>query len=118
MKKSNVIWFILGGLALIALGFVGGYALNGGFMRPAALANGAVPYGAMPYMRGFGGRMMGLPFFGFGLGLLFMTIQGLGPIAGIVALIIVLTRRPAAPPAPIVAAPPAPAAEKPKAAKK
>ena len=96
MKRTSIIWYVLGGLVLIALGFVVGYALNGGFLRGAAVAGTM-----MPYARGFRGAAMPGMFMGglgFGLGWLMMLIFWLGPIAGILALIIVLARRPAAPP--------------------
>jgi hypothetical protein len=103
VKKSNIIWFILGGLALIVLGFVVGYMLHGGFTA-ATVAGRFAPYGAMPHMSGFvaRGAVGGFPFLGFGLGLALLggLIRWLGPIAGIVALVIVLTRKPAAAPAP------------------
>jgi hypothetical protein len=101
MKRTNIIWYILGGLVLIALGFVAGYALNGGFTR-AAVGAGTM----MPYARGLrGAAVPGMLMGGlrFGLGWLMMLIFWLGPVAGIVALIIVLARRPAAPVAPPVA---------------
>ncbi len=104
MKRTSIIWYILGGLALIALGFLAGYALNGGFTRVAA-----APGTMMPYARGFRTTVMPGLFLGglrFGLGWLMMLIFWLGPVAGILALIIVLARRPAAPSVPVV--PPAP----------
>lgn len=100
MKRTSIIWYILGGLVLIALGFVAGYALNGGFTRVAAVGAGTM----MPYARGFRGAVAPGMFMGglrFGLGWLMMLIFWLGPVAGIVALIIVLARRPAAPAAPL-----------------
>lgn len=115
MKQTSVIWYILGAVVLIGLGFVVGYILNGGFMGAMALRGATVmPYGAR-------GMMASGPFFfgpRFGLGALILAWLCLGPLAGFVALFLVLTRRPAqlaAPAAvPVVAVePPAPAEPKP-----
>lgn len=110
MKRTSVIWYILGAVVLIALGFVAGYALNGGFTRL-----GVGPAAGMMAARGFrGGFMPGMMAGGlrFGLGGLLMLFFWLGPLCGIAALLIVLTRRQPAAPAQVtaVAAPPAPAA--------
>ncbi len=95
MKKSNVVWFILGGLTLVALGFAVGYFTHGG-LRPALVR---------PMMAG-GLYMGGFPFLFMGIRWLFGLVFWLGPLAGIVALIIVLTRRsPAAPAQPAAPAP-------------
>lgn len=98
MKRTSVIWYILGALVLIGLGFVVGYVLNGGFMRAAALRGAAIgPMGR--------GMMPGGFFFAprFGLGALILAYLCLGPLAGFVALFLVLTRRPAAVVAPVAA---------------
>ena len=92
MKRTSVIWYILGAIVLIGLGFLVGYVLNGGFMRAAALRGGTM----MPYASR--GLMMTGPFFfapRFGLGALVLAWLCLGPLAGFVALFLVLTRRPA-----------------------
>lgn len=96
--KTKWFWFVLGGIALVALGFVIGFSLRG------------APLGwrVMPMMGTWPGHTAGwrTPGMFFGLRWLFMLFFGLGPIAGIVALILVLTRR-NAPPAtpPVVDAP-------------
>jgi hypothetical protein len=122
MKRSTVIWYIIGAIVLIGLGFLAGYALSGGFSPAAVQANGVRPFGMMPYLQqgpqargmmpGFATRrfLPGFPLMGLGMGfgLLLAVIYGLGPIAGIVALILVLTRRPAGPPAPPPPVEPAP----------
>jgi len=111
MKQTSVIWYILGAIVLIGLGFVVGFVLNGGVMGAMALRGAAVAP--------FATRSMVAPgpfFFGprFGFGALILAYLCLGPLAGFAALFIVLTRRPAqvgAPasaPAAHVETPPAP----------
>ena len=104
MKKLSIVWYILGAVVLIGLGFVAGYALNGGLLaRTAVTAGGVTPYyGMMPHMRVFGGPLAGrgLPLLGFGLGWLMMLVLWVGAAAGIVSLIILLTTRRSAPAAP------------------
>lgn len=99
MKISKVVWYILGGLVLIGLGFALGF-----FVPFRAAAFGLHPMMTLGRLRG--GFDFGFPF--MGLRAVFGLVWCLGPLAGITALIIVLTRRPAASPAP--AAPSAPAA--------
>lgn len=112
MKKLSIVWYIVGAVVLIGLGFVAGYALNGGLLaRPAVTAGGVTPYfGMMPRMRAFGGPLAGrgFPLLGFGLGWLMMLVLSVGAVCGIVSLIILLTTRrpaPAAPAQPVVSAP-------------
>jgi hypothetical protein len=90
MKRTSVLWYVLGAVVLILLGFAAGYLLNGGLIGRGGFAMHTV------------GRGMFMPrvFFG-GLFLLGALIRWIGPLAGILALILVLTRRPA----PVAAAP-------------
>ena len=88
MKISKVVWFVLGGVVLIGLGF----AL--GFFIPFKGAGGLHP------MMTAGGFRGGFPFLMLGVRGLFGLISCIGPLTGIAALIIVLTRRPAASSAP------------------
>jgi len=92
MKISKVVWLVLGGVALVGLGFALGFL---GPFRGAALHP----------MVAAGGFRGGFPFMMMGVRSLFGLIQCIGPLAGIAALIIVLTRRPAASPVPAPAAP-------------
>ena len=94
MKKSNILWIVLGGIVLVVLGFLAGFALNGGFaggLHPITMMR-SYPYHTRGFVGGFG-----FPWLPMGLGGLLMLVFWLGPIAGIVALIIVLARRPALP---------------------
>ena len=95
MKISKVVWYVLGGVALVGLGFAVGYFV------PFRGAGGFHP------MMAAGGFRGGFPLMMMGARGLFGVLQCIGPVAGIVALIVVLTRRPAAPAAPA----PAPIAE-------
>lgn len=98
MKSLKWLWIVLGGIALVALGFLIGFGLQGA----------PIGWRAMPMMGAWNGRFIGMhaPGMFFGLRWLMMLIFWLGPLAGIVALILVLTRR-SAPPAtpPVVEAP-------------
>src|SRR5262245_44441055 len=96
MKISKVVWVILGGLVLVGLGFAVGYFV------PFKAAVGPHP---LMHLRGFDGGF-GFPFMMMGLRGLFGLFLCLGPLAGIVALILVLTRRPAASPAPAASSTP------------
>ena len=93
MKISKVVWYVLGGVLLVGLGFALGFL---GPFRGAA---------ALHPMVAAGGFRGGFPFMMMGVRSLFGLIQCIGPLAGIAALIIVLTRRPAALPVPAPAAP-------------
>lgn len=98
MKTSKWIWFVLGGIGLVALGCLIGFGLR----------TADIGWRAMPMMGSWSGHMVGwrTPGMFFGLRWLFMLLFWLGPIAGIVALILVLTRRNAPPAtAPTVDAP-------------
>jgi len=89
MKKSRIVWLVLGGLALVILGFASGFlARSGGVGFHRGLMGGAFP-------------LM------IGLGLLARLLFCLGPLAGIAALVIVLTRRNSANAAPVQSLPPA-----------
>ena len=102
MKRTSFIWYILGAVVLIALGFAVGYFLNGGMGRGLAM------HSAAPFAQAGRGFLMPRLLFGalFGLGAL---IRWVGPLAGILALIIVLTRSPVVVAAPAQAATVAPA---------
>ena len=76
---------MLGGVVLVGLGFALGYFV------PIRGAGGFHP------MMAAGGFRGGFPLMMAGARGLFGVIQCLGPLAGIVALIVVLTRRPTAP---------------------
>ena len=88
MKISKVVWYVLGGVVLVGLGFALGYFVP---------FRGSAGFHPMMAAGGFRG---GFPFMMMGVRSLFGLIQCIGPLAGIAALIIVLTRRPAASPAP------------------
>jgi hypothetical protein len=102
MKKATILWLILGGIALVAVGL-----LIGLFLPTPALG-----WHSMSMMRPFDGHFFGgyMPMTGFGLRWLILPLFCIGPIAGILALILVLARphtaAPPAPPAP--SAPPEP----------
>lgn len=105
MKNLKWLWFILGAIVLVALGFAIGFSLH---FAPIGLR-------VMPMM-GANGRFIGMraPGLFFGLRSLFMLIFWLGPVAGIIALIVVLTRRNVPPSTPPAATPPTTTAEPPK----
>jgi hypothetical protein len=101
--KNKTIWLVLGGIGLVLIGIVLGLLLSGGILA-LRVPRGDVfvqPFAYGPMMRGWNNHMMGLwgwprPF--LGLRWLVMALFWLGPIAGIVALIIVLAgRKPSAP---------------------
>lgn len=85
MKASKWLWYVLGGLGLVALGCLIGFGLR----------STSIGWGIMPMMGTWNGHMVGWRTPGLFLGLrwLIIPIFWLGPIAGIVALILVLTRR-------------------------
>jgi hypothetical protein len=99
MKISKVIWFVVGGIVLIGLGFALGFHVP---FRGAAVLH--------PMMTA-GGFRGGFPFLMLGVRGLFGLISCIGPLAGIAALIIVLSRRPAVSSAPAASAAPAPMPE-------
>ena len=96
--KDKALWFILGGIGLVIVGIVIGFLLGGGmlawrFPRADVLPQPSA-YG--PMMRHWDNHMMG--FWGWpspfsSLRWLIMALLWLGPIASIVALIIVLAGR-------------------------
>jgi hypothetical protein len=84
MKARNVILYVLGAVVLLGIGFAAGY-----FLTPAQGATLMMGGRAAPFIgHSFLLRGGGLMFFG-----LFRLLGGLGWLAGIVALILVLTRR-------------------------
>ena len=91
MKISKVVWYVLGGVVLVGLGF------SLGFFVPFRGAAGLHP------MMVAGGFRGGFPLMMMGARGLFGLIQCIGPLAGIVALILVLTRRTPASPTPVAA---------------
>jgi hypothetical protein len=93
MKKSTIVWAVLAGLALVALGFAAGFLINRGGMGVVGAVGPRriMAFGGFPIMAG--------------LGFLARLVFCLGPLAGIIALIIVLTRRDPASPAPAQAVP-------------
>lgn len=104
MKKNSWIWYALGAIVLLVVGFAAGYFLTntqgaGSFMMGRRIA----PLMAHPFLMQRGiFPMGGFMFFG-----LFRLLGGLGWVAGIVALILVLTRR-SSPSQPVVTAAPEP----------
>lgn len=98
--NSKIIWFILGGVGLVAVGFLIGISLSTG--EWAACNPRLVSYGSLrqpweghmmqpwgnPTMNNW--RLLG-PFLGWGWP--WMVLLWLGPLLGIAALIIALTRR-------------------------
>lgn len=92
MKSSKWIWYVLGGIGLVALGCLIGVGLRS--------AN--VGWRVMPMMGTWPGHMVGwrTPGMFFGLRWLLMLLFMVGPIAGIIALILVLVRRNASPATP------------------
>ena len=101
MKQAKWLWYVLGGLGLVALGCLIGFGLR---FAP-------IGWHVMPMMGTWDGHTVGWHRPGMFLGLrwLLMPLFWLGPIAGIVALILVLKRRNAP-----AAAPPATEETKPK----
>ncbi len=94
MKMSKWIGYVLGGIGLVALGCLIGFGLR----------SAPIGWHVMPMMGTWAGHMDGwrTPGMFFGLRWLIMPLFWLGPIAGIVALILVLTRRNAPPATPPV----------------
>ncbi|MBN1311456.1 MAG: hypothetical protein JXB30_08555 [Anaerolineae bacterium] len=111
MKKTTMLWLVLCSIALVALGFLIGISLP----------IGSLGWRATPMMADWDGHMMGswdghmmdwhTPRSFFGLGWLLTPLFWLGPLAGIVALFVVLARRNTPLPTPM----PAPAQPEPKA---
>lgn len=96
--KNKTIWLVLGGIGLVLVGIGLGFLLGGGMLALRAPMGDAFiqPFAYSPMMRGWNSHMMGLwgwprPF--LGLRWLVMALFWLGPIAGLVALIIVLAGR-------------------------